>query len=534
MHRFRVLIADKVSKEGTDVLRNAQVPFDVKTGLNEEQLSAIIGEYDAMVVRSDTQVTKRVFENGTRLRVVARAGVGVDNVDLTEATSRGVIVVNSPQGNTVAAAEHTWAMTLRLARGVPIDKPTRAIQVAGKTLGVLGFGNIGQMVASYAKGMGMNIIAYDPFVKPEVAAKAGATLHDAESVLKNSDIVTLHLPVTKDTRRFLNKARLGMMRKGALLVNVSRGEVIDTPALLEALASGHLGGAALDVFEKEPLEADSQLRKINNVVLTPHLGASTHEAQVKVAIDVCEQIVDVMNGRPARTAVNIPSMQPSLIEPVRKYITLVEKLGLIVGQLSKSVIQKLEIEFAGDAFTNVNVAPLTTTMMKGLLTPIVGSGKVNFVNADIHARERGLSVEVIKCASNNYRSLITVRAIGADTDMEIAGTVFEGLGDRIVYFNGFTIDVVPEGHLLFILYRDQIGIVGTVGTFLGKKNINIATMEVGRLVRGGAAVMVLQVDNAISENTLTELTSNYKDIMSTAYSVHLPTAPRSTTKRSKL
>jgi len=527
MSQFRVLIADKCSELGTDVLKKAGVPFDVKTGLNEEQICSIIGEYDAMVVRSDTQVTKKIFENATRLRIVARAGVGVDNINLSEATARGVIVVNSPQGNTVAAAEHTWAMTLALA------KPKTLL--VGKTLGVLGFGNIGQTVASYAKGMGMRILAYDPFVKPEAVASTGAVLQDMDSVLKNSDVITLHLPVTKDTRKLLNKQRFAMMRKGALLVNVSRGEVIDTAALLEALNSGQLAGAALDVFEKEPLKADDPLRTAKNVVLTPHLGASTDEAQVKVAVDVCHQIVDVLSGRPARTAVNIPSMQPSLIEPVQKYITLAERLGLIVGQLAKSLITKIEVEFSGDAFEKVNVTPLTTTMMKGLLTPLVGSGKVNFVNADLQMKQRGIGVEVAITESRNYKSLLTLRAIGANNeDIEISGTVFEGLGDRVVMFNGFKMNAIPEGHMLFLLYRDQLGVVGKIGTFLGSRNINIASMEVSRLVRGGSAMMVLQVDNAVSDNAIDELLANFKGLLSAAWTLYLPNASRMQRQKAKL
>eukprot|EP01065_Artemidia_motanka_P023410 TRINITY_DN27_c0_g3_i1.p1 TRINITY_DN27_c0_g3~~TRINITY_DN27_c0_g3_i1.p1 ORF type:complete len:542 (+),score=191.44 TRINITY_DN27_c0_g3_i1:74-1699(+) len=540
MQGFRVLASDKVSELGLGVLRRAGVQADMITGLSEAELCKIIPKYDALVVRSATTVTPKVIEAAQNLRIIGRAGVGVDNIDLPAATERGVIVVNSPQGNTIAAAEHTWAMVLSMARMVPQayssmarrkwDRKTfMGFELSGKTIGILGFGNIGRKVCQYARSMGMKVLAYDPFVTREAVEQAGASHRSFDDILKESDVLTLHLPVTKETRGLINTANIAKMRRGICIVNVSRGPVIEEAALLAALESGHVAAAALDVFNKEPPEASNPLLKHPRVVVTPHLGASTHEAQVKVAVDVCEQIVEVLRGGPARTAVNIPSMRPHLIEPVKPFLSIAEKLGIIASATSGGKPLALTVEYGGEFFRNVDVSALTTVTLKGLLTRYVDDGAVNFVNAPIVAKQMGITIKSEKAPSANFRSIITVRVASDQAETEVAGTVFDGIGDRLVRFHGFEVDIVPEGNLLITYHRDVPGVIGKLGTFLGEKNVNIAAMDVGRMLRGGAACMVCMVDAAVSPNTLDQLRA--KPNVSGAWTVRLPRSSRAPAAR---
>jgi len=512
---MKVLASDKIDEIGLKMLKDAGIEAEMKTGLSEDELVKIIPQYDALVVRSATKVTPKIIEAGKKLKIIGRAGVGVDNVDLPTATKNGVIVVNSPEGNTVAAAEHSWAMLLSMARQIPQAytklkagnwdrKSFKGIEVLNKTLGVVGLGKIGRRVASYALGMGMTVIAYDPFVTEEYAKGLGIELKKLEEIIAESDFITFHIPKTKETANMINKATFAKMKKGVRLVNVARGGIINENDLCEAAKSGQVAAAALDVFEKEPLPADSPLLKVDNIIVTPHLGASTVEAQVNVAVDVIEQIIEVLKGGSARSAVNIPSMKPELIAPVKPYMGIAEKIGALAAQLVDGAISKVTVEYSGEIADN-EVSPLSTAVLKGLLTPTMDVA-VNFVNAPLIAKERGVEVtESKQKGAKDYKSLISVKIKDSKGEREVGGTVFEGIGDRIVSIDGFKIDAEPIGYMLILSNIDKPGMIGKVGTFLGQNSINIASMDVGRIKVGEKAVMVLNVDAAVSDKTLTEL-----------------------------
>jgi D-3-phosphoglycerate dehydrogenase len=513
---MKILAMDKVDEKGLKLFREAGFEVDSKSGLSEDELVKIIPEYDALIVRSETKVTPKIIEAGTNLKIIGRAGVGVDNIDLPTSTKRGIIVVNSPEGNTVAAAEHTWAMLLAMARQIPQaygklkggvwdKKSFKGVEVLNKTLGIVGLGKIGRRVASYALGMGMKVIASDPFVTADYAKSLGVELKSVEDVIKEADFITLHVPKTKETAGFINADMIAKMKKGVRIINVARGGILDEKALYDALKSGQVAAAALDVFEKEPLPAESPLITLDNVVVTPHLGASTVEAQVNVAIDVAEQIIEVLKGGAARSAVNIPSMKPELIAPVRPYMGIAEKLGALAAQIVKGAISKVEVEYSGEIADN-DVSPLTTTVLKGLFTPIMDV-KVNFVNAPLIAKERGVDVvESKRKEIKDFASLILLKIKTEKETREVGGTVFAGVGDRLVLIDGYRVDIVPQGYMLILQNIDKPGMIGKVGTFLGQHNINIAAMDVGRIHIGEKAVMVLNVDSPISDDILAGLT----------------------------
>ncbi|MBI5699107.1 phosphoglycerate dehydrogenase [Candidatus Saganbacteria bacterium] len=512
---MKVLASDKIAEVGLKMLQNAGFEAEMKTGLSEEELVKIIPQYDALIVRSETKVTPKIIEAGKNLKIIGRAGVGVDNVDLPTATKRGVIVVNSPEGNTVAAAEHTWAMLLSMARSIPQahsklksgvwdKKSFKGVEVLNKTLGVVGLGKIGRRVASYALGMGMNVIVSDPFVTEDYAKGLGVKLVDLETIYQDSDFITFHIPKTKDTLGMINAQAIAKMKKGVRLVNVARGGIINEADLYEALKSGKVAAAALDVFEKEPCDK-SPLFELDNIVVTPHLGASTVEAQVNVAVDVVEQIIEVLKGGAARSAVNIPSMKPELLAPVRPYMSVAEKLGKFAAQIIKGAISRVVVEYSGEVAEH-NVSPLTTILLKGLLEPSMDV-KVNFVNAPLIAKERGIEIVESKSKeAKDFASLILVKVKTEKEEREVGGTVFEKLGDRLVAIDGYRVDANPQGYLLIISNIDKPGMIGKVGTFLGQKNINIASMDVGRIKVGEKAVMVINVDASVPDEVLLGLT----------------------------
>lgn len=512
---MKVLAMDKCAEEGLKILKDAGITVDSKAGLSEDELIKIIPEYDALIVRSETKATPKIIEAGKNLRIIGRAGVGVDNIDLPTATKNGVIVVNSPEGNTVAAAEHTWAMLLSMARSIPQahsklktgvwdKKSFKGVEVLNKTLGVVGLGKIGRRVASYAMGMGMTVLAYDPFVNEEYAKTLGVKLADLETIYKNSDFITFHIPKTKETLNMINKDTMAKMKKGVRLVNVARGGIINEADLAEALKSKQVAAAALDVFEKEPTES-SPLFALDNIVVTPHLGASTVEAQVNVAIDVAEQILEVLRGGAARSAVNIPSMKPELLAPVRSYMSIAEKLGKFASQIIKGAVSKVTVEYSGE-IAELNTSPLTTIALKGLLEPIMDV-KVNFVNAPLMAKERGIEIVESKSKeARDFASLISVRIKTEKGEREVGGTVFDKLGDRLVSIDGYRVDAVPQGYMLIINNIDKPGMIGKVGTFLGENKINIASMDVGRIKVNEAAVMVINVDADVPDALLQKMT----------------------------
>jgi D-3-phosphoglycerate dehydrogenase len=512
----KVLVSDPIDQVGIDILSQV-AHVDVKTTLSPEELIAIIPEYDALMIRSGTRVTKEIIEAGKHLKIIGRAGVGVDNVDVPAATRKGIIVVNSPEGNTIAAAEHALAMMLSLSRYIPDAnqsvknnkwdrKSFVGAEVYKKTLGVVGLGKIGSHVAKVARAMGMKLLAYDPFISLERAEQLGCTVVDLDVLLQQSDYITLHMPKTPETTHLINAEALAKMKPTARLINCARGGIIDEAALYEALKAGKIAGAALDVFESEPL-GESPLRELGKeMVLTPHLGASTAEAQVNVAIDVAEQIRDVLLGLPARSAVNIPGLSPNVLEELKPYMQLAETLGNLVGQLSGGRIEMLNVRLQGELASN-NSQPLVVAALKGLLSQALRE-RVNYVNATIEAKERGIRVIETRDASiQDYSGgSLQLQAIGSLGEHSVTGAL---LGDgeiHITSIDEFPVNVPPSNHMLFTLHRDMPGIIGKIGSLLGSFNVNIASMQVGRKIVRGDAVMVLSLDDPLPEGILSEIT----------------------------
>ncbi len=513
---YRVLVCDHVDPAGLAVLSPvAQVVEHAP--MSPAELASVIGEYDALMVRSATKVTAEVFEAARRLKIVGRAGVGVDNIDVAAATRHGVIVVNSPEGNTVAAAEHAIGMMVAVARRIPAaDQAMKSgewgreryvgVELYHKTLGILGLGKIGQRVAATAKAMGMRVIGYDPFLSPDKAQEIGVELVEMDRLLADSDFVTIHVPKTPETAHLFREETFAKMRPGVRIINCARGGIIDEAALVKAIEDGRIAGAALDVFEKEPL-GESALRSLGDrIVLTPHLGASTEEAQLKVAVDVAEQIAEVLAGNPARSAVNIPSMRPEHIEPVRPFLGIAEKLGLLLGQLIEGPIRRLEVLYAGE-LAEKRTDPLTTAVLKGLLSGAVAEG-VNYVNAPLVAKERGIEVRESRTTeAGEFHDLIEVSCEAGDSRKTVAGTVFGDGNPRIVRIGDLRFNMEPEGYILIAPHEDTPGVVGRIGTLLGQNNINIFGLQLGRRFRRGPAVMALNVDEPIPPELLATIGS---------------------------
>lgn len=514
---IRVLVSDPIADAGIEVMRKAGFSVDVSTGISNDELIARIGEYDALAVRSESKVTAAVLDVATRLKIIGRAGVGVDNIDVERATQRGILVVNSPEGNTIAAAELAVSLLLALSRNIaPADASMKigawkrskyvGVEVYGKSVGVVGLGKIGREVAKRLQGMGMSILAYDPFLSPEMAERIGVRLVDLPTLYRESEYITVHVPKTKETSGMIGAEQFAMMREGVRLINAARGGIIQESALLAALESGKVAGAALDVWETEPVAPDNPLALHPNVLATPHLGASTEEAQVGVAVDVAEQIVDVLNGKPARSAVNMPSLPPDVLAATLPYLTVAEKIGRLQTQLSTSGIASVEVRYNGD-FEQSQVVHLTRALLRGLLAPMLGE-TVNFVNAPILAEQRGIKVTESRVAgkSEDYADLLTVTAhANSGRQCVVAGTVFGRNEPRIVTIDGYAVDFKPEGFLIVTRHTDKPGIVGRVGTLLGEHDVNIAGMHLGREAERGYAVMALSLDAAAPPVVMQEL-----------------------------
>ena len=515
----KVLVADPIAPEGIEILKKI-ADVDVKIGLAKDELAAIIGDYDALAVRSETKVTGEIIAAADKLKIIGRAGVGVDNIDVEAATNRGILVVNSPDGNTFAAAELTVAMLLALARHIPqadgalrVGKWDRkkymGSEVYGKTLGVIGLGKIGREVAKRLQSFEMKVIGYDPYLKPEQAELLGIQLVDLDTLYKESDYITVHVPKTKETTGMINAEKLALMKPTVRLINVARGGILDEAAVAEAAKAGRIGGAAIDVFSTEPAPADNPLLGIPNIITTPHLGASTEEAQVNVAIDIAEQIADVLAGKPARAAVNMPSVSPEMLGRLQPYLTLAEKIGSLHAQLTSSSISDVEVVYAGD-FDNLPTVHLTRAVLKGLLDPIL-PGSVNYVNAPSLAAARGIKITESRTAATGEGCVLTVRKHGATTitgsggDREICGTVFSKDNIRILYIDGYRVDIRPSGPMLITQHTDKPGIIGKVGTLLGDNGFNIAGMHVGRESEGQGAVMVLKLDAPLPDSLLEQI-----------------------------
>ncbi|MRH44388.1 phosphoglycerate dehydrogenase [Aquibacillus halophilus] len=512
---FKVLISDPLSEEGIQPLREADnIEVTVETNLSPEQLKEKIGQFDALLVRSQTKVTREIISSATNLKIIGRAGVGVDNIDLDAATEHGVIVVNAPDGNTNSAAEHTMAMLMSLARKIPQayyalkhqkwDRKSHVgVELKNKTLGVVGLGRIGAEVAARAKGQRMKIIAYDPFLTEEKAEKMGIDYGTVEDVLRKADFITVHTPLLKETKHLINADAFKIMKDGVQIINCARGGIIDEDALYDAIVNKKVAGAALDVFEEEPA-VNHKLLELPEVIATPHLGASTIEAQENVAIDVSDDVVNFLTGGLARNPVNLPSVPKELMNKIEPYFLLSEKLGAFLTRLTVDVIEEVNIYYSGE-LAEVEVAPLTRNTLKGLLKRHLGE-HVNDVNASFLADKKGITVNEHKTSSTKgFTNLLTVEVKTKKATRLVSGTLLNGLGARIVKVDNYSVDVVPEGHLVFIRHKDQPGAIGRVGSLLAEQNINIATMQVGRSDVGGDAIMMLTIDKNLEELDLEKL-----------------------------
>jgi D-3-phosphoglycerate dehydrogenase len=514
----KVLVSDSIDQVGIDIL-NQVAQVDVNTKLSPEELVQVIPNYDALMIRSGTKVTQAVIEAGQNLKIIGRAGVGVDNVDVPEATRKGIVVVNSPEGNTIAAAEHAIAMMMSLARHVPEANQSMkgggwdrkkfvGAEVYKKTLGVVGLGKIGAHVAAVAKALGMKLLAYDPFISTERAEQLGCSLVELDILFQEADYITLHIPKTPDTANLINEAALAKMKPTVRIINCARGGIIDEAALAAAFEAGTIGGAALDVYASEPLADDSPLRSLvgKGLVLTPHLGASTAEAQVNVAVDVAEQIRDVLLGLPARSAVNIPGLHPDVLEKMRPHLKLAETLGNLLSQLVGGRVEQLTVRLQGELAKREG-QPIVVAALKGLLVQALRE-RVNYVNASIEAKERGIRVVETKDESvRDYSGgSLQLTAQGDHGEHTVEGAVVGSDELRITMVDGFPINVPPSGHMLFTRHRDMPGIIGNIGSFLGTHNVNIASMQVGRKIIRGDAVMVVSLDDPLPDGTLDKIT----------------------------
>lgn len=521
MSSFKVLIADPLSEDGIHpLLEEDNIEVVVDTGLSPEALLEKIPEFDALLVRSQTQVNHEVIERGTNLKVIGRAGVGVDNIDIKAATENGVIVVNAPNGNTNSAAEHTIAMIMGLARKIPQAhhalkagrwdrKIYLGVEVKGKTLGIVGLGRIGEEVAYRAKGQRMKVIAYDPFLTQERADRLGIEHGTLDEVLQASDFITVHTPLLEETRHLINKDAFAKMKDGVKIVNCARGGIIDEEALYQAILDKKVAGAALDVYEQEPV-TDHKLFELDEVIATPHLGASTVEAQENVAIDTSKDVLRILNGGSALNPVNIPSVPNEMLKKVEPYFHLAEKLGTFLAIVAKEPVEEFHVRFAGN-LTDLNVAPITRNALKGFLKYHLGS-RVNDVNAAYLATSKGITVSEHKSSeANGFTNLVTVEIKTEKASYSVVGTLLKGLGARIVRVDRYTTDVVPEGHIVMIHHKDQPGAIGRVGTLLAENDVNIATMQVGRSESGGEAIMMLTIDKPLEDQTITEV-QNLSDI----------------------
>lgn len=515
MEMYKVLVTDGISDTGLKALfDHPHFIVDRQPTLPTEELKKIIGMYDALIVRSQTKVTEELLQEASGLRVIARAGVGVDNIDVNAATRKGIIVINAPGANTIAATEHTLAMMLSLARKIPqAHKKTssgewdrnsfKGVELYKKTLGVIGMGKIGAEVAKRAKSFGMNILGFDPYLTDDRAKKLGITKASLDLIARESDFITIHTPLTNDTKGLINEEYLQKTKKGVRLINCARGGIIDEKALVRAVQSGHVAGAALDVFEKEPV-ADPELLQNPNIIVTPHLGASTVEAQEKVAQEVSAEIIEIFESQSIHHAVNMPQMSGETQAKMQPYLALGDQIGQLVVQLLKKAPAKIEINYYGDLIEE-DTELLNRIMIKGILSYHL-SDSVNLINALHLLKEQGVSYNVQKNATNKgFANYMELTISQGDETAKIGATVLNGYGARIVKINQYRIDVKPEEHLLYIKHKDVPGMIGKVGSLLGDYEINIGTMQVGRAAVGGEAIMVLTLDKTLNTNVLQAL-----------------------------
>ncbi len=505
----KVLISDSLSPEAVAVFKEAGIQVDVKPGLKPDELIAIIGDYDGLAVRSATKVTPKVLEAATKLKVIGRAGIGVDTIDVNAASAKGIVVMNTPYGNAITTAEHAIAMMFALARQIPAaDRSTQAgkweknrfmgVELAGKTLGVIGCGNIGSIVADRALGLKMKVVAYDPYLAPERATALGVDKVELDELFQRADFITLHTPLTEATRDIVDAEAFAKMKTGVYLINCARGELIEEKALIDAVETGKVAGVAIDVFRSEPAK-EFPLFGNEKLVATPHLGASTTEAQEKVAVQVAEQMADYLNTGAVTNAINMPSLSAEDAGRLRPYIALAEQLGSLLGQVVDSSVGQVTVEFEGHA-TELNVKPLTACVLKGMLAPILES--VNIVSAPVVAAARGIEVsEVTHERESEYQTLIRVTAKTENRERTVAGTLF-GDKPRIVEIDGIPTEAELSAHMLYTVNQDKPGYIGRLGSTLGDAGVNIATFHLGRKARGGDAIALLEIDQALAPDVL--------------------------------
>ncbi len=522
---MKVLITDGLAKDGLAVLESAkELEVDVRKGISKEELLDIIKDFDAVVVRSATTVTSEIIDAGVNLKVIGRAGIGVDNVDVEAATKKGIVVMNTPEANAITTAEHTITLMLSLARRIPQAHSSissglwerskfKGVEIYGKTLGCIGLGNIGKLVAERAMGLKMRVIAYDPFLTKEAAKSLGVELATLDELLEKSDVITIHTPLTSDTKDLINKDTFEKMKDGVLLINCARGGIVNEADLAQALDQGKIGGAAMDVYVSEPPEKDNPLFNVETgVVYTPHLGASTEEAQLKVGISIAEQIVDFLVNGVVRNAVNMPSLSLELLNQMKPYLNLAEKLGSLQGQLCKSAVKEIHIEYDGEV-SEFDTSPITVSALKGFLSPIMDV-VVSHVNAPVIAKERGIKVIESKSSkTKDFTSLITIVVKTTDGESQVSGSIFGKEEPRFVGINGMSIDVVPKGYLLVSENNDQPGFIGAMCTVLGENGVNIGLMHLGREAIGGRAIVFTNVDSPVPDDVMEKI-SNLTDIIS--------------------
>ncbi len=513
---YKILVSDDVSEKGVALLRE-HFDVDVKVNMTPEQLTGCIGDYDALVTRSQTKVTKEIIAAASKLKVIGRAGVGVDNIDIPAATARGIVVLNAPEGNTIAATEHTIALMMSMTRHIPQAhqsmqegkwdrKSFDGIQVQGKTLGIIGVGRIGSRVARRMQAMEMTTIGYDPYISEERGRQVGVELVDFDTLLKRSDYITIHTPLTSETRQMLNAAAIAKMKDGVRLVNCARGGCMDPQAIADGLKSGKIAGAAIDVYPNEPLKKeDNPFLGLPNVVQTPHLGASTVEAQIGVAVDVAYGVIDALEGRPVMTAVNMAPIPKSVATVIAPYFKLAERMGTLGIYLADAPITAVEVEYTGD-LADTETQALTTAFLKGLLDPIL-QDTVNFVNAPGIAKKRNIHVKESRSHQTGYfTTAITAKLTTAKNEHRLVGTLFDGKEAKIVEIDGYRVDFKPEGYLLLAPHIDQPNMIGQIATVLGKAGININGMQVGSGKAGrGTNIMAIAVGDDIPNDIMLQL-----------------------------
>lgn len=523
---MKILITDGLSEDGLNLLSSSEdIEVDVKKGLSPDELLQIIADYEGIVVRSATKVTKDVIEASKgSLKIIGRAGIGVDNIDIDAATKHGVVVMNTPEANAITTAEHAITLMLSLARNIPQAHSSlvsgkwernkfKGTELYGKTIGFIGLGNIGKLVAERAIGLKMKAIAYDPFLTQESVSKLGVELVGLDELFNEADVISIHTPLTADTKNLINKETISSMKKGVMIVNCARGGIVNEEDIADALTEGSVAGAAFDVYTQEPPADDNPLLKLSdNIVLTPHLGASTEEAQKKVGIAMAEQIVDFARSGVVRNAVNMPSLTAEQLASLKPFLNLAEKIGSLHGQICKGAVQEISINYEGEV-SELDTEPLTVAALKGFLTPIMDV-VVSYVNAPVIAKERGIKiVESRSDESEDFNSLITITVRTSEGENEVSGTIFGRQEPRFVKLNGVSIDVIPHGYLLISENYDKPGLIGSMTSLLGERGVNIGLMHLGRETIGGRAIVFTNVDSPVPPELIEEI-SKLPDIIS--------------------